>query len=100
MKTTGRPLYSLAKFLNSTSALLLPTKNSNYLSGQIGSSEKRSCAAEVLMDQIIIQALLVNKTNHLSVLLTSEETTFDMSANFGRLPTKEVIQSELDTFFT
>ena len=42
----------------------------------------------------------MNKTNHFSVFFTAEKSMFDLSAQFERLTTKDVIQSELDTFFT
>ena len=42
----------------------------------------------------------MNKTNQLSIYLASEETTFDLAANFEGLTTNDVIQSELDTFLT
>ena len=80
----------------------METKNSNYLSEQIensGKKGKRSFAVEVLRDQIITQGVFVNKTNQPNVFVTSGETTFDMSANFEGLTTKDVIQRELDRFF-
>ena len=40
-KTTEGAVFSLAKFSNSSSALLLATKNSSYLSGRIESSRKK-----------------------------------------------------------
>ena len=46
------------------------------------------------------QEVLVNKTNHLSVFFTAEETTFELSLIFERYNAKDVIQCELDTFFT
>ena len=42
----------------------------------------------------------MNKTNHLFVFSTAEETTFDLSASFEGLFSKDVVQSKLDTFFT
>ena len=63
-------------------------RKKKYLSGQIESSGKFPFAAEVLKFQTIIQGVLVNKTNHISVFFTPEETTFDLSANFGGLTTK------------
>ena len=96
VKTTGRQVFSLAKFS------ILETKNKNYLSEQIensGKKGKRSFAVEVLRDQIITQGVFVNKSNQPYVFVTSEETTFDMSANFEGLTFKDVIQRELDRFF-
>ena len=94
VKTTGGPVFSLAKLSNSSSALLMTKKFSKYLSeqieksgkkylsgqiessgkkyvsGQIESSEKFPFAAEVSKFQTIIKGVLVNKTNHISVFLT------------------------------
>ena len=68
LKTTGGPVFLLAEFWHSSSVLLLATKNSNDLSGQIESSgKKRSFAFEILRDQTIIQGVLVIKTNNLYI---------------------------------
>ena len=42
----------------------------------------------------------MNKTNNFSVFFTSEETTFDFSANSEGITARNVKQGELDTFFT
>ena len=97
MKTTGGPVISLAKFSNSISALLLATKNSNYLSGQIEISVKSGFS--LLKFSEIKPLFSRNKRNHLSVSFTAEKTTFDLSVNFKRLTSKDVNQIELKNVF-
>ena len=98
MKITGGPVISLAKFSNSISSLLLATKNSNYLSGQIEISVKSGFS--LLKFSEIKPLFSRNKRNHLSVSFTAEKTTFDLSVNFKRLTSKDVKQIELKMFFT
>ena len=62
--------------------------------------KKGTFAVQVLWDHTVIQVVIMNKTNQLSIYLASEETTFDLAAKFEGLTTNHVIQSELDTFLT
>ena len=101
VKTTGGPAFSLAKLSNSRNALLWQHKIVITYQGKMKASEKNHLfAAKVLRDQTVTQELRVNKTNNLAVFFTSEETTFDLSANCEGITARNVKQGELDTFFT
>ena len=51
--------------------------------GKLKTPEKNeSFFVENFRDQTIVQGLLANKTNHLSVFFTSKESTFNLSAYF------------------